>query len=204
MTLAGLLDFLFPLRPDEALVRELAPESLALRVEERIFERTSPAAATLLPYADAHVRAAIHEAKYRGNEQAFALLAEALATYLRTSPHPPSGAVLVPVPLSTARHRERGFNQSQEIAARAAAALHLPVAADLLERVRETPSQVSLPRRARWKNLRGAFTATRPLEDGYLYIVIDDVVTTGATMQAALDALADAGASRILPVALAH
>ena len=76
----------------------------------------------------------------------------------------------------------------------------------LLTRIRETPSQVSLERKEREANMRGAFSATRPGTSDTFYIILDDVLTTGATLGACLDALAAAGIPRdhLLPIALAH
>ena len=74
----------------------------------------------------------------------------------------------------------------------------------MLTRTRDTQTQITLPRAKRLENMRGAFDATNQLDPSYLYIVFDDVITTGATMQAAVDALVAAGARDILPVALAH
>jgi ComF family protein len=110
----------------------------------------------------------------------------------------------VPVPLGKERRRERGFNQVEEIARRVAKELGITIDTALLERVRETASQVSLPRRAREENMRGAFSAAHPANPSYTYIVLDDVITTGATLQAAIDALRAAGAQHIIPLALAH
>jgi predicted amidophosphoribosyltransferase len=108
------------------------------------------------------------------------------------------------VPLGKIRRKERGFNQVEEVARRTAKELGIPVDASLLERTRETASQVSLDRDAREKNMKSAFKATCALDPSQTYIVIDDVVTTGATLQAAIDALKKAGAEHIIPLALAH
>ena len=110
----------------------------------------------------------------------------------------------MPVPLGRARRKERGFNQVEEIAKGAVAELGLAIDATLLERTRETVSQVSLPREKREENMRTAFRAVRRADPAHIYIVIVDVITTGATRQAAVDALKDAGAEHIVPLALAH
>ena len=75
---------------------------------------------------------------------------------------------------------------------------------DLLVRTRETVSQISLAREKREENTRGAFKATRRADPTYAYIVVDDVITTGATLQSAIDALREADAEHIIPLALAH
>lgn len=200
------LDFLFPPRVDEFALRDVFPDDFLSRMRVRLVQETQPETIGLLPFTDACVRAAIHEAKYRGNEHAFELLSAALIEYLRDADDrgPPRSSIVVPVPLGEKRRKERGFNQVEEIANRAAKLLGCAVDATFLERTRETASQVSLPRRARLENMRGAFRATRRALPAHTYIVIDDVITTGATLQAAIDALRDAGAEHIIPLALAH
>ena len=124
------------------------------------------------------------------------LVATALAAALRTSQH----VVLVPIPTDAARVRARGFDQAVLLAQAAGALLHLPVAG-LLERARSTTSQVGLGADARRVNLDGAFRVTATLPRAYL-LLVDDVVTTGATIDAAAAALAHAGAESVGAVAL--
>jgi ComF family protein len=151
------------------------------------------------------VRVAIHEAKYHGSAQALGFLATALSEYLREADDiQPRKTSIVPIPLGSARQKERGFNQAEEIVKRAVEELEMTIDTTLLTRTRETASQVSLPRRAREENMRGAFSTAHPADPTRTYIVIDDVITTGATLQAAIDALHDAGAVHIVPLALAH
>ncbi|MHB8860400.1 MAG: ComF family protein [Minisyncoccota bacterium] len=219
-----LFDILFPPREDEAILRDISTDDFLSLVAPRLVGVPRPGAVVLLPFSNPSVRAAVHEAKYHGNERAFRLLASSLAEYLKCADDDDrltkSVIVVVPIPLGKARRKERGFNQSEEIARRALHSLgeegaHLfTIEPQLLTRTRETVSQVSLPRRKREENMRGAFTATRKLRGAFgaahaadpdtLYIVIDDVLTTGATLQAAVDALRAAGAERIIPLALAH
>ncbi|HUY62413.1 MAG TPA: phosphoribosyltransferase family protein [Candidatus Paceibacterota bacterium] len=197
------LDALFPPRADERALRGVSAAAFAALSDARRTDCTRPATIALLPFSDARVRAAVHEAKYHGSEKAFALLAAALARFLRdeTMPGP---RILVPVPLGTSRRRERGYNQVEEVARRVGAELGIAVDAELLARTRETASQTALGRREREENMRGAFGAAHPASPSMTYILLDDVLTTGATLQAAIDALANAGVARILPVALAH
>jgi len=202
-----LFDFLFPPRADEVILRDVSLDRFLSLLAPRLVPDTRPGTVALLPFATPSVRAAIHEAKYHGSKHAFALLGSVLADYLRDADdvgRTTSYISLVPVPLGKERLRERGFNQVEEIAKRAVQELGIQIDIGLLVRVRETQSQVSLPREKREENVRGAFTATRPADPAHTYIIIDDVLTTGATLQAAIDALTDAGATHIIPLALAH
>ena len=108
-------------------------------------------------------------------------------------------AALVPVPLARARQRERGYNQSEELARALAAHWHLPVRTDLLERSRSTVTQTRLTPGERRRNVSGAFRASaeRASLRGLLLVLVDDVVTTAATLNACAAALHDGGA-RIL------
>ncbi len=109
----------------------------------------------------------------------------------------PQGTLILPVPLSRQHLRERGFNQALEIARPLARALGLPVDATSLVRPRATLPQSQLPWRARKGNVRNAFACTRDLS-GETLIVIDDVMTTGATLDAVARTLKDHGAARVI------
>jgi predicted amidophosphoribosyltransferase len=195
-------DFLFPPRTDEQVLRGVSADQFASLLSPRLIETTRPPAVALLPFSRPSVRAAIHEAKYHGSGQSIDYLSLVLTEYLRDTQEIGT-AVLVPIPLGPTRQKERGFNQVTEVVRKAAKETGRTVDETVLTRTRETVSQVSLPRRQREENMRGAFSA-RPLDPSGLYIVIDDVTTTGATLQAAIDALAHAGALHISPLALAH
>ena len=107
------------------------------------------------------------------------------------------GAIIVPVPLSAERLRLRGFNQSVEIARPLARALHLPLDVTSLVRTRDTAPQSLLPWRARQSNVRHAFDCSVDFS-GRSVIVVDDVMTTGATLNAVARTLKDHGAARVV------
>lgn len=206
-----LLDLIFPLRSDEAVLRGVEPREFLALLSPALVPATRPATAALLPFRDATVRAVLHEAKYHGTRRAFALLAATLADFLpeHLADLGAKRAAIIPVPLGNARLNERGYNQVEEVARRALQLIGDPavtLAPALLARVRETPTQVSLARAAREQNMRGAFGASLPSQRADIYIVLDDVLTTGATLGAAIDALAAVGLprERLLPIALAH
>ena len=104
--------------------------------------------------------------------------------------------VIVPMPLSRQRRRQRGFNQAELLAAAIGRALGLKRDGKCLVRTRHAPPQRSLPRAARLRNLRGAFAVRRPLP-GTRLALLDDVATTGATARAAAEALLAAGAEEV-------
>ncbi len=101
-------------------------------------------------------------------------------------------AALVPVPLHFVREWRRGFNQAAEIARH----VGVPVL-DCLRRRRATITQTDLPEAQRHANVRGAFTVRRPVPAGAIVVVVDDVSTTGATLDACALALLDAGAREV-------
>lgn len=195
---------LFPPREDEAVLRGVSEDDFLSLVAPRLLNVTQPETVALLRFPDPRVRGAIHEAKYHGSKSAFKLLALVLAEYLRDTDERNRTVILVPIPLGKGRQKERGFNQIEEIMKRAVPELGFQLDTILLTRTRETASQVSLQREKRRENMRGAFLAAHPANPAYSYIVIDDVVTTGATLQAAIEALKTAGATHIIPLALAH
>jgi ComF family protein len=196
-------DFLFPPRADEALIRDISVDAFLQTFRPHAIP-TKPETVALFSFAEPVVRSAIHEAKYHESSHAFDLLSTALTEYLRDADDQLRNPILMPIPLGKERRKERGYNQAEEIALRASKELGVLVETSLLMRMRETASQVSLPSEARRENMRGAFRVTRSISPAHTYIVIDDVITTGATLQSAIDALTEAGATHILPIALAH
>ncbi|QCU89267.1 ComF family protein [Thiomicrorhabdus sediminis] len=93
--------------------------------------------------------------------------------------------VLLPVPAHPLRRRQRGYNQAAELTRQLGKTLHIPVVSGALKRVKPTPSQTRLSRSQRERNLKGAFAVNMAQLAGCRSIaLIDDVITTGATMQA--------------------
>jgi len=112
----------------------------------------------------------------------------------------PMPALLLPVPLSRQRLRERGYNQSWELARRLARRLRIDATPRLLQRGRDTAHQIGMTRQERERNLRDAFwvePARRAALAGRHVALVDDVLTTGATAHAAALALVRAGAARV-------
>lgn len=134
--------------------------------------------------------------------------AATLATLMRSTPwvEPTleQAGIVLPMPLAPARLRARGFNQALELARRLAPG---KVDARLLLRTRETAAQSGLPRAQRLSNLRGAF-ALEPLRShevrGQRVVLVDDVMTSGASLFAAAQVLRDAGASHIAGIVFAR
>jgi ComF family protein len=155
------------------------------------------AGASLGPFAGT-LRAAIHELKYRGRRRVAARLAEVLLGTPEVLALLSAGAVLVPVPLHPRRRRERGYNQAEWLAAELARRTGLELAAGALVRRADTPAQTGLSAAQRRANVRGAFAVRqRPRICGRVVVLVDDVLTTGATASACAQALAAAGAAEL-------
>ncbi len=134
--------------------------------------------------------------KFAGRTPAAVPLGLLLADAVAQAGRP--GDLLVPVPLSRARLRERGFDQADELARVVARVTGIRRGARALRRRRDTAPQSGLSRAGRRRNPRGAFAARRALVAGRCVVLVDDVVTTGATASACARALLRAGARRVV------
>lgn len=112
--------------------------------------------------------------------------------------------MVAPVPLGAARLHERGYNQAGLIALPVAVASGLPYQPGAIAKLRDTATQVGLSREERRLNVAGAFRGNNRFVRGKNVLVVDDVTTTGATIQACAEALLQAGASQVYGLTLAR
>ena len=139
------------------------------------------------------IRQAVHALKYQGVRAMAPTLGQLLAQFLTKEGL--AADLLVAVPLHPKRERKRGYNQSLLLAQATGKAIDRPVEPHALLRVKNTPSQVTLQAEERRDNMESAFQAQREAVAGKRILVIDDVCTTGATLEACAIALKEAGAA---------
>lgn len=152
---------------------------------------------------DEVIRKAIHELKYRNLRAISNRLAELLADYLEESPLPREA--LVGVPLHPRRLRERGYNQSGLLARELGKHTGLPVIEDCLIRVKQAQPQVkAADAEERRRNVADAFVCRDERVKGKRIVLIDDVCTSGATLESCAAALKDKGATSVWGLTLAR
>ena len=153
---------------------------------------------------DDYYQRLIHRFKYDKNIPLGKRLSQSLGQVVAQDKDFASCDLVIPVPLHRARHRERGFNQSEVLAEGISQAINLPLAKEILKRKKNTKDQTYLNAQQRTENVRDAFLVTQPARvDNKAVILVDDVMTTGATLNECARMLEKAGAERILAVTLA-
>ena len=148
------------------------------------------------------IRNALHWLKYRRNIVLGDTLAHPLTEYVVGLNWPVN--MVVPVPLGQKRMKERGYNQVGLVAQPMAALTGWQYAPGALARARETKSQVGLSSVERQENMRGAFRSDPHLVAGRTVLLLDDVVTTGATLKACADALLSSNAQAVYALTIAR
>ena len=152
---------------------------------------------------DEVIRKAVHELKYRNLKAVSACLAGLLADYLEANPLP--GEALVGVPLHPRRLRERGYNQSGLLAGELSKRIGMPVIEDCLVRVKEAQPQVrAADVEERRRNVADAFVCRDERVKGKRIILIDDVCTSGATLDSCAAALKNNDAASVWGLTLAR
>jgi ComF family protein len=202
----GLVDLLYP--PRCVVCREPGPDRFCLVCRAAIVppERRVAAGSVLagrdsVGAYDGPLRQAVLCMKYEDRRTLAFDLGALLAVSLeeRREEWRPDG--LVPVPIHARRRRERGYNQADLLATGLGRTCSLPVR-DALERVRDTPPQVGLGRTRRRDNVRGAFQPRAGIAAGRRPVLIDDVQTSGATLEEAARTLRAAGAHVVYALTL--
>ena len=209
-----IVDTIAPPSPDvrrieRMTVEEFISKALQTDVREHIEDIQA-----FLPYRADVVRCAIVEIKDRPNKKIARLLGKVLYEFLRgeledlrafenfTRP------VIIPVPITKKKKRKRGWNQCELILdglAKVDRGHIFEIRNDVLEKIKETDDQVGKTKEERHLNVKGSFAPRdRRVARGRNIIIFDDIVTTGATLREAKKALIDAGARRVICVALAH
>ena len=130
------------------------------------------------------------------------LLAELLIDYIKTN-NLELPELIIPVPLHTKRLRERGFNQALELAKPIGRHFNIPVDTKSCKRIKATETQSTLNKKIRVKNMRGAFEIVQPLDCKHL-VIVDDVVTTGTTVNELAKVIKSTGVKRVDVWALAR
>ncbi len=153
-------------------------------------------------YFKSPVKEAVYELKYHHNIGLGERLARELVTLVNSFDW--VFEMVIPVPLGSGRLKERGYNQVMLLARPMAWALQVPLQTQAVKRVRETSSQVGLSRSQRTQNVRDAFAADPSILEGRRALLVDDVVTTGATFNACAKALKDAKSGTIYGITLAR
>jgi competence protein ComFC len=186
--------------PSEVALDAKVPQCFACRRGLYAFD----AARSYGAYTDQMVRA-IGLLKYQKLTRLGAWFANRLNTTVEEHPILRDADVIVPVPLHPARRRERGYNQAEVIAKPLARLLKLPLGAYLLVRTKPRPERLLLSRRDRWLTVRGAYEIRKGTRiDNLRVLLIDDVFTTGATLDACAQALKKAGAKSVMGLTVAR
>jgi ComF family protein len=170
-------------------------------------QKAPPQLDGLLAYAfhGGPLREAIQQFKYEDLRALAVPLGELMADgWIGLSSPQKAADVIVPVPLHATRQRERGYNQASLLARQLSARLHVPVVEDVLIRTRATAPQVELSAQERRINVRDAFRCVDADLRGKRVLLIDDVCTTGSTLEAACAALRAGGATHVWAYTLAR
>ncbi len=152
---------------------------------------------------DGTARRVLQRLKYGGAGRLAPPLARAAAPAFMTLLVQSGPAWLVPVPLHATRRRQRGYNQAELLAIELGRIVRLPVL-DLLVRHRPTTRQHGLGRAARLRNLRGALAVRTDIRPPAVAIVVDDILTTSATLEACAETLLRCGSTRVFGFAVAR
>ncbi len=195
-----IFDSLFPPHKSIALLRAVTRERFLRLLQPKMVGKIT----ALSNYDEPYIKAAITANKFHDSKKAAVLLGALFHEWCSKEAN--SETLFVPIPLSKERAQDRGYNQVQRILEHANTALGQTY--PLLKRTVDTKPQTSLPRKERLENVRGIFSVEKysDIQRYTKIVVVDDVTTTGATLEEALATLTEAFGTthEIIGVAIAH
>lgn len=174
---------------------------------EKIFYGRLPVSSAAAGYyftKSAVLQRLIHQLKYRGNQEVGRQLGRWLGLQLKNSGRFTSIDALLPLPLFPEKEKKRGYNQSTVLCEGIADMIHLPILNEIVHRKRYTDTQTKKGRSERWVNVDGSFEISNPsaLQNKHL-LLVDDVITTGASMEACGHAILQAESAQLSMATLA-
>ncbi len=210
----NLFEIFFP-KNKTSLLYDKIDKNVLEKKAVRIFSNTNPKCIAPFPYNQKLIRNAVHTAKYQSHERSARLLGEILVPYVLEEIAEKRmfedfiNIIVIPVPLHKKRVHERGFNQSERIAKAFIKQINdknITLNTNSLIRNKNTKSQtMTKNKKDRYENMKNAFKVVNAKN---IYkkdiILLDDVITTGATLGSAKQTLEKAGAKSVLCVAVAH
>lgn len=169
------------------------------------FEGTRHIQYILSPYYyEGAIKNAIYQYKFHGMWAYSDIFAQLMIRYLQDYTHIQYYDAIIPVPLSKSRYHERGYNQSALLAEKISAYYGIPCPSEWLTRIRDTQRQSGLKGLARYENVRNAFSANPQLVENKRIILLDDIMTSGCTMEACAETLKRSGAKEVVGLTLAY
>jgi len=145
-----------------------------------------------------HVQHLIHQFKYKGQLEAGRMLGRMFGKDLLQSPYLKNVEIIIPVPLHWSKKKARGFNQSEIFGQEIATVMGIPLLSDVLIREKATATQTRKSRFERWQNVNYVFSVINPAKiEGKHILLVDDVITTGATIEASASALLEVPGTKV-------
>ena len=196
------LDLIFPPTADEKTLSLCSTDTFVNKLEPAVHAEVL----ALSSFKDPQIRCAVHLNKFHNNKKASILLSALLQKWIETLDN--HEYIIIPAPLSKERYAKRGHNQVTTIARTALAPFpHLHLREDILYKSQHTRPQTELTKQERLQNLRGVFALhanSASLLRGKRLILLDDVITTGATLKEARSVLLTAKPHSVQCIAMAH
>jgi ComF family protein len=175
-------------------------------VEKIFFGRVPVEAATSLFFftPSSAVQKLIHQIKYKGQQQLAVYLGKMMGREIRASPRFGGLDMVVPLPLFKTREKQRGYNQAALLARGISDTTGIPIAEKAVKRIRESSSQTRKTRAERWQNVDGLFTISEDLGKNKHILLVDDVITTGATLDACASSILRGKGNKVSIITLAY